>query len=64
MKVSSDELEIGVEYYWSTAKKGKGIFVGRIENCDCFYPTFLDAYNTVFDGTVMFPDKYDKYEEV
>lgn len=64
MKVSSEQLEVGVEYYWSTAKKGKGFFVGRIEDCDCFYPTNLDIYDTDEDGTVMFPDTYDRYEEV
>jgi hypothetical protein len=64
MKLKSNELEIGVEYYWSTVKCGKGIFVGTFYGSDYFYPTNQDGYSLDEDGCVGFSGTYENYEEV
>jgi len=64
MKLKSEELEIGVEYYWSSAKRGCGIFVGHLGNSDYFYSTNRDVYSLDDDGCVGFTGTYEGYEEV
>ena len=65
MKVSFNELQIGVEYWFDNTKYDRGVFVGTFENTLCFYPIGACGYPAFNDdGTVPFPLSHYRYEEV